>query len=172
MLSCPISWVRTTQSVPTEFWSFLHYRSFQNFRRKIKFGLVYIRHCKLFLQIYDCVIIESMDINRHFNGNIFRFYFILPYIPAFCNPGNILVNFSWCKILLSIPAFLLCILPHIFFLSLFLSSFSTFWKCWIKFILQFFSSLPPTFLFLSKLICPATWSPRNLVIIEYIKPGS
>lgn len=66
--------------------------------------------------------------------------------PASCNPGNIPIPFYWCKILLSISAFLLCILPHVFFLSLFLSSFSTFWKCWIKFILQFFFSLlPPEF---------------------------
>lgn len=109
--------------------------------------MVYTWHCELILQIYNWVNIESMNILRSFFFMATSSFFHLPYILISCSPRNISMNISQCKSVTSYPDFALplCILLHIFFLSLFLSSFSTFRKCWINFLLQFFCSLPHDF---------------------------
>lgn len=74
-------------------------------------------------------------------------FFMSLYIIISCGPRSKSINMSCCESVPSFPAFPFpfYVLLYIFFLSLFLSSFSTFRKCWINFLLQFFSSLPHDF---------------------------
>lgn len=67
--------------------------------------------------------------------------------------------------------FFLCFV--VYFLSLYFCPHSVHSEnAELTFSYNFSAPSPMTFLFLSKLICLATWSPWNLAIIQYIKPRS
>lgn len=112
--------------------------------------------------------------NRHFNGNIFRFFklsftFLLLVTQEISPSLFIDVKFSF-PFLPSSSAF--CHMYSFFLYSCPHSVHSENAELSLFYNFSSPSPPPPSFLFLSKLICPATWSLRNLVIIEYIKPGS
>lgn len=101
-------------------------------------------------------------------------FFNLPYILISCSPRNISKNIFWCKSVPSFPTFLLplFILLHIFFLSLFSPHSVHSENTELTLSYNISAPSPMSVLFLSKLICPATWSLWNLAIIQYIKHGS